>query len=240
MNVLKTTKLLAIATATVTACSLLSTAAFAAEPTIDELLDEIGAGDLDESGASLFKPLGRRLSGTLLFEEAGFRGQNAFGIYNAADPNDKYELFQGSDAAPKRRKVRYEDLFEDFGATFNGVFGFYIENQTGTYYSEADLNEGYDHFLAFLSDRDTLVDNDTTLAGVQPERQRRANGERMTNKAIVAFEDVPYDHKWADFDYNDFVAIVRHVEPVGVPEPATLLGLAALAGSVVTLRRRSA
>jgi len=231
-NVLNTVKCLTVAATAVTACGLFSTGAFAAgEPTIEEILDDIGAPESTvESGAELFRPLGGKngMASGLLFEYAGFRNKNSVGVYNAKNPEETYELI-GAKVDPGEQSLGdkwfgYNEIFKNFGETFEGIFGFYLKNHKGTFYSEASMNTGdVDHFKAFRGDGETKVENGFP------------NQTFEAHDWVIAFEDLP---NGGDLDYNDFVAYVRQAE--AVPEPTMLLGLAALVGGAVTLRRRSA
>lgn len=233
-NMIRAVKLLAITATTVAAIGALPATA-SAEPTLDDLLEQMGIPeDIEESGAERFvQPDGAGGGAAgLLFEYAGFRNKNAFGIYNVEDPSEKFEMiaakvspgdFDNKDDLGKKwfGYTGKNGLFSNFGDTFKGVFGFYLENHKGTYYSENTLNSGVDHFQAYQGDGESRVDNSFPSSLF-----------KMTDW-VVAFEDLPGG---GDQDYNDFVAYVRNVE--AVPEPATLLGLGLVAGAGFVARRR--
>jgi|GEM_PF-4737246 len=229
-NFIRAAKLLAITATAVAAIGALPATA-SAEPTLDELLEEIGIPeDIEESGAERFvQPEGANGGAAgLLFEFAGFKDLNAFGIYNVEDPNEKFEMIAAT-VDPGEQSLAdkwfgYNELFSNFGETFKGVFGFYLNNHKGTYYSESKLNYGdTDHFKAYQGDGESKVENGFP-------------GKTFSlTDWVVAFEDLKGG---GDEDYNDFVAYVRNVEAEAVPEPTALLGLGLVTGAGFLASRR--
>jgi hypothetical protein len=197
----------------------------AASNTLQKLLEDETTGTPidtvnDETGAELFQSIvGNDVASTLLIEVAGFKNNNKVGIYDPVT-NKKVYLFSGGDAPPQSRSIAYNDLFHptNFGPAFEGKFGFFLEGPGGVFYSQFSKNvDGKDYFLAYE------MGEDTTIGGV-------TGGQ---NTYVFAFEDKRVN---SDMDYNDFVATVSGV--TDVPEPATMLGLAAFAGGALALRRR--
>lgn len=167
----------------------------------------------------------------IVIELAGYANVNSFGIYDAADPTRRVELFSGSAAAgtSSGRAVFsilddghvVRNLFDDTGVYFSAnLFGFYLGSVGNTWFSDAALNgDGADHMLAYQGTGDTVK-----IGNTMP-------GTWGNNEFVMAWEDLPAG-SW-DYDYNDFVVMVESVNGVvAVPEPGTLalfgLGLVGL------------
>ncbi|MGC9502532.1 DUF4114 domain-containing protein [Baaleninema sp.] len=181
--------------------------------------------------------------GRLMFEVAGFASGNKFGIFN--QDGVKAELFDGFHDEADRTIVDFlsgGDLLintteiDPVGSTvtqtianFGNIFGFYLENPEGdTFFSDISLNsDGRQHSAIYQGDNSTVLD----LPGVQP-------GVFTDNEFIIAFEDLPEGHTYADFDYNDFVVIMESIDPAGVPEPSTLFGLGLVVSAAIASRHR--
>lgn len=146
---------------------------------------------------------------SLILESAGLANENTFGIYKFGSPEETIEIFSGSsntasgsvtltfkaDGSVDRQKFPNTDTYADFGT----VFGFYISNSLGIWYSDSLLNDdGVDHTGFY----------DVSGLGY--------NGWDL----IVAFEDLPGSDAGFDGDYNDLVVAISDVATV--PEPATL------------------
>ncbi len=129
------------------------------------------------------------------------------------------------------------------GAAFDivGEFAWYLEqggpyNHT-TFYSENQLNDGWDHMMTFampeLNGQNTFLDIDNQVVDYQ-----------FTNAFLIGWEDLPYGYQnpgiLGDDDYDDMLYLVDFRPtslPSSIPEPASAWLLAAgLVG--LSLRRR--
>ena len=199
-------------------------------PRAEDKIDTVN----DETGAETFQTIGKGVTSFLLFEIAGFAPFNTVGLYNSN--GDMKELFSGSDAGVTQARINKNELAND---GFD-EFGLYLTNKNGqTFYSETGRNAGgYDYFLAYQGSDENpiglrgLTDNNLNDQGGRP----RNNLNLRSNDFLFAFEDLPWGS--SDKDYNDFVGVIRNVEVADVPEPTTMLGLAAVAGGALALRRR--
>jgi hypothetical protein len=194
------------------------------EPSLQDLFDTLtplpGAIDAfnDQSGIALFSPSGPSAATTLLFEVAGHRNINEFGIYSATDPEIRATIFAGPDSPDLQQAITFngDGSVDIDGVSTDGFgdgFGFYLRNtQTGDlFFSEDDLNEGMTpHALVYRGDGLTLLE----LPGTEPSLFE------MT-QFLVAFEDLRFG---GDTDYQDLVVHVNNLQPlVQAPEPASAL-----------------
>ncbi len=181
---------------------------------------------------------------TIIAELAGYQDTNSFGIYDAANFNNKVEIFGGTDSEGATKAINMLSngavyINGSYVATFAGnKFGYYLDSVTGNpdsggglFYSDSNLNAdgGYDHMFAYQGTGDTVQ-----LANQWP-------GTWTSNEYILAWEDL--QAQYSDGDYEDFVVMVESVRPqvAAVPEPATymMLGIGLLATLSMSRRKRS-
>jgi hypothetical protein len=177
------------------------------------------ADQLDDSLDSSWTALSG-LSSALVIEVAGYAPNNTFGIYNAANPGQKLQIFGGS-ATGGATAVTVSPF---------ATFGFYLSNQPAgfTWYSDTALNgRGFDAMVAYQGKGQTLN------LGANPWSP---SGSVLwdSNTYLLGWEDV----RGGDLDYNDLVVAVSNIRPAAVPDGASTLALMGLATMVVVLFRR--
>lgn len=118
---------------------------------------------------------------------------------------------------------------------FTGDFGWYLQSNSTTYYSEADLNDGgWDHMMTFtipeLNGQTLWID---TGAG--------AFEYTFTNAFLIGWEDLPYNQstgQLGDDDYDDMMYLVDFKPVTEVPVPMTGLMFGTALLGLGFLRRR--
>ena len=182
----------------------------------------------------------------LLFEMAGFRNTNSFGIYDPSDVNTRLELFSGSDSSTSGPggTPAFEILFNFTSNTFSSLgggfaevtfssntFGFYLdsssEDRGGIFYSEQSKNaDGVDHMITFAGNGSELLN----LGGFPSSFE--------TGEYILAWEDLDCSVTTCDNDFNDMVVLVESVYAVPNPGTVLLFGLG-LFGIGIASRRKA-
>lgn len=185
---------------------------------------------------------------TLMFEIAGYRNRNTFGIYDLLNPNNRVQIFEGNDSPGgllngSQRTLSISDtglvsvlgfdnddpIYMATGQFSGNMFGYYLDGPGGTFFSQQSLNrDGVDHMVTFQGDGFTNLQVDGFAAGAW-----------TSNEFVLAWEDLNANH-W-DWDYNDFVVMVESVMPhrTGeVPLPATLSIFGLGLGLLATRKRR--
>jgi hypothetical protein len=168
---------------------------------------------------------------TIVIEIAGFAGSNTFGVYDAASPFTKVELFNGaadqgdqvllSIKADGSVFVNMVDTMTDFA---KNCFGYYMISPQGTFYSDTSMNaDGFDHMLAVQGNGTDTIQIPTLAAGLFG-----------LNEYAIGWEDL---YGGGDGDYDDLVLLVESVNPK-VPEASTIIVWSVLSLIGVAGRRR--
>lgn len=204
-------------------------------PGLQTILDNITTGSTDvnsdqASPDSVYR-LDEKDAAGIIIEVAGNAGDNTFGIYDSGTPATKIPLFSGSDSNTSSPVTLSSNgnVFTVGGSTYtftdNGHFGFYLDSPDGTFYSQASLNNGNDHQVAFQgngTDQLNLNWYDNS-SGCYQTSFSSSSGCYQTwdsNTYLFGWEDKPASD-W-DQDYNDFVVAVGPSSNFAVPEPPTI------------------
>jgi len=196
-----------------------------AVPTLNTLV--AGADPLADGGVIGFQltdtdGINDDINAFIFLESAGYAGVNQVGIYDWLDPSRMLTVFNGADAFGTSRTLSYTAGTFALGintlAVVDPIFGVFLTNPEGTFYSNPALNaDGFDHFAVF----DTV--GSTGLAGVFD--------------FVVGIED---QFGGGDQDYNDFVFGITDVQPyrAQVPVPATGLLFAIGAAGLIASKKK--
>ena len=211
---------------------------FGGEPTLQVALDQILAPAPDTAGACLADgPEGDAYwtstggtSATIMLEIAGYANVNSFGLYDSADPTNRLQIFIGAADPGTRAQLTFDSngqITVSYGAhvvrraRFTGpAFGFYLLTGEGNrLMSDSSLNSGgVDRMYAYLGNGARFTSGPIVTDG------NPANDIFGAGDAILAYEDLLV----GDNDFQDFVVLVRGVQPVPLPAGAWLLGSACI------------
>jgi hypothetical protein len=148
---------------------------------------------------------------TMIIELTDLADTNKLGIYDAANPANRVEVFDGSATTANQAVISIladgtvRLNFVDTGVTFAGnAFGFYLDSSLapdgGIWFSDTNLNsDGLDHMAAYQGVGDTI------------QIPTLAPGTWSAIEFILAFEDRTANS--ADKDYDDMVVIVEGIAP---------------------------
>jgi len=184
-------------------------------------------------------------SASILLEIAGFANQNRFGLYDPLNPANRIEVFVGPAGPGSVAELAFVPAGggQNISVTVAGntwatsspfmgtAFGFYLLTpQNNTFFSESSLNGGLDRMYAYRGNG-ALFD-----AGPIANDGDPSNNIFGSLDAILAYEDLVR----GDNDYQDFVVLVRGVQPVPIPAAALLLASGLMALGTASRRRRGA
>jgi len=207
-------------------------AAAAPDAVTDCLADGTGSGR-----DGVWRPTGES-SATILLELAGFADFNVFGLYDPLNPANRLDVFAGGIGPGSTASLAFENVASGTRITvgiigspappvsavfMSETFGFLLSTSEGnTFLSQSGLNQdGADHSYAYRGNGASFLQGSAagTLFGAKD--------------AILAYEDLVH----GDNDFQDFVVLVRGVEPIPLPAAGWLL-ISALVS--LAARRRSA
>lgn len=177
-------------------------------------------------------------SATLLLEIAGFANINSFGLFDSSNPANRLLVFGGAAGTGARARISFAGdgtvtmtsggttRSADFGSS---VFGFYLHTGQGlTFYSLSTLNPGgVDRMYAYRGNGGRFISGPVATDG------NPANDIFGAHDAILAYEDLLA----GDNDFQDFVVLVRGVQPVPIPAAALLFGAGLLTLGAAVRRR---
>jgi hypothetical protein len=210
-------------------------------PSTPPLLNATGSPNDALANDSLWKIQSSGLAAsTFIISISGNTSNEAVGIFDAANPAKKVQLFAGNSAPGAQVVVSIKpdgSVFinlVDTGVDFaKNLFGFYIVGADNPFYYSVDSlnNDGNDHMVAFQGN------------GKQIKLPGQSEGTFALDEYIFAFEDLdwngPNDFTNSDRDYNDTVFLVESIEQGKIPEPISLILLGSgLAGAGLYRRLR--
>jgi hypothetical protein len=175
-------------------------------------------------------------SATIMLELAGFADFNTFGLYDPANPHRRLEVFGGRLGPGSTASLVFTNVaggtqvaMSIVGSpaaprvvTFSSdAFGFFLSTPEGnTFFTQSSLNAGgADRTYAYRGEGQTFMRGPAVWT------------EFGANDAILAYEDLVH----GDDDFQDFVVLVRGVEPIPLPAAAMLL----LSGLALVRRHRA-
>jgi hypothetical protein len=175
-------------------------------------------------------------SATILLELAGFADFNSFGLYDPLNPANRLDVFAGRLGPGSTATLSFDNVAGGTRVTMNIVgspnpatsavfaseaFGFLLSTPEGnTFFSQSELNaDAADHSYAYRGGGEWFL-------------RGGAQGTQFgAHDAILAYEDLVH----GDNDFQDFVVLVRGVEPIPLPAAGWLM-LSAFTG-LLRLRR---
>jgi hypothetical protein len=167
-------------------------------------------------------------SATILLEIAGFANVNSFGLYDLANPQNRLQIFSGPSDSGARAQLSFHangTIAVSYGghdarrARFSSdAFGFYLLTGEGrTLLSDSTLNQGgVDRMYAYRGNGSQFISG-SILDDGDPD-----NDTFGATDAILAYEDLLN----GDNDFQDFVVLVRGIQPIPLPAGLWLLGSA--------------
>jgi hypothetical protein len=220
------------------------------EPSLQQSFDDLFGAAAPDTGADclddgvgpgrdgVWQSTGRS-SATILLELAGFADFNAFGLYDPLNPANRLDVFAGRLGPGSTASLSFDNVAGGTRISMNIVgspnpatsavfaseaFGFLLSTPDGnTFFSQSNLNaDGADHSYAYRGGGEWFL------------RGAALGTQFGAHDAILAYEDLVH----GDNDFQDFVVLVRGVEPIPIPAAGYLV-LSAFAG-LARLRRSRA
>ncbi|MES1930773.1 hypothetical protein SADO_16058 [Salinisphaera dokdonensis CL-ES53] len=213
------------------------------ETSLQQILDDIAVdgdnfidvNDDQFSPSSFWKVQGSGGSfSQIIIEITANSSSNTLGIFDAADENNRVELYSGADTTGSKQLIGFSASNEvilgldgNTGTFFaDSLFGFYLDTPNGIFYSAPGLNEGgQQRSVVYQGNDEEVIQIADSSSGVWG-----------SNEYIFGWED------GTDQDFQDFVFIAESITSVNVPEPSelalALFGLGLIGVGVVARRSR--